>query len=203
MEIGSKKAIDAIQGGDMPHLDGTEKSLTEKMQKLLAIKIEDEKRQRDLEEFMKKFKDLGKNEDGTAIKLRGQNGEFQISAGMVSSDSNAPADSDEGIEAVIEMQALSKKAFGNAVVSGGAPTEEGRQIMYKIGEIVGLNYEDKPQKSLDQTNPELAKKVNDIYDRVHEKYGLPPRPEAEAALGQKPSPMEFQIQGPVTMMGAK
>lgn len=202
MELGSKKAIDAIQGGEVPHLDGTEKSLTEKIQKLLAKQKDDEQQQRDLEEFMKKFKDLGKNEDGTAIKVRGENGEYQIGAGSVSVTLKGPLDSDQNIRAMIEGAALAKHTLKNEEVRYGGHNLEEIQMSRKIGELVGLNLIHGAEKSLDETNPAFAKKINDIYDEVHKKYGLPPRPGAEAALDQKPSPIEWKAQGPVAVLGA-
>jgi hypothetical protein len=201
MEIGSKRAIDAIQGGEVPHLDGTEKSLTDKVQKLLAKQKDDEQQQRDLEEFMKKFKDLGKNEDGTAIRVRGENGEYQIGAGSVSVDLKGPLDSDQNIAAMIEAASLAKHTLKNDAVRYGGHNLEEIQMSRKIGELVGLNLTHGSEKSLDETNPAFAKKINEMYDKLHEKYGLPPRPDAEASLGQQPNGIQWKMQGPGVVLG--
>lgn len=187
--IGSKKTLDKIQGGDLPKFGKEDDTIAKKAEKLLGLHL-DEKRRQELEEYMKKYQLKKVDEDGTSMILKGSNGvQFEIGGGSINLSSKAPVGSDEFIIAQIELAAVAKKAFGNDQVIGHAAgnDEKTQLLMEKIGGMAGLNLAEKSGKKLEDMDKALADKIEKIFAENAERLGLnKPQPQAssESALVQ-------------------
>ncbi|MGB4106481.1 MAG: hypothetical protein WBK55_01640 [Alphaproteobacteria bacterium] len=170
----------------IPVLDKNDITDAQKIQKLLGGDKLSKEAQEELEKFTKNFKFLGANADGTEGIFKGQSGQYQIGGGHIGIDSPLPNNDPKRIESLIEMAALAHKSFrpGTEIdVSGGS--EESRMVSEKIAQMASLKVHI-DEKKLADINPELDKKINETYDKVREKYGLPPRADAVTEFIKNP-----------------
>ncbi len=198
------KKIEHNSDFNLPALDKNDVTNAQKIKKLLGV-APDEKAQKELDEFLQKFKFLGANPNGTEGIFEGQSGRYQIGGGRIGIDSPLPNNDPKRIESLIEMAAIARKSFkpGTEIDVGGG-TEESRMVSEKITQMAGLKVH-VDEKSLKDVNPALDKLINDTYDKVREKYGLPPREGAEQKASLESAPAktaEMQTKAPAALVAA-
>lgn len=115
---------------------------------------------------------------------------------------NSPAGSREQIDVLLKSALVAKAVLppGAKCSSAIAPGEQSYLIMVKCAALTGLKIDNPPAKTLDETNPALARKVEEEWARM--RNDSEPRAGFQAPTGSVAAKLGDVASGPASLAGA-